>query len=80
MGLSLAAVYRAIEDGDLVAYRVRNRLRVQPSELAAFKERERVRPRRPQAPAYEPQMADRPSTEGDSFEAELRAIRGGEAA
>ena len=39
IGLSRSAVYRLIEDGELAAYKVRGRLRVEPGEVRAFKER-----------------------------------------
>ena len=79
MGLSRSAVYRAIEEGDLVAYRVRGRLRVEPAELAAFKRRERVKPRRPPAAPYEPIIWNRSLAEKASFGAELGSFRKGSA-
>lgn len=75
MGLSRSAVYRAIEDGDLVAYRVRGRLRVEPAELAAFKKRKRVKPRRPQPAAYEPLEVGHASRTPSSFSTRLAAVR-----
>lgn len=77
-GLSRSAIYRAIEEGDLVAYKLRGRLRIESVELAAFKERNRIQPR-PKVPAYEPPMAPRRSPAGDTFAGELRSIRGGAA-
>lgn len=78
MGISRSAVYRAIEDGDLVAYKVRSRLRVERAELDAFKARQRVTPRVRQA--YEPALPSPRARESDTFAGKLRAIRGGRAA
>lgn len=77
IGLSRSAVYRAIEDGDLVAYRVRGRLRIEPAELTAFKRRQRVTPNRGRAPAYEPLVRQRGQAVARGFGAELSAIRRG---
>jgi excisionase family DNA binding protein len=76
LGLSRSAVYRLIEDGELPAYKVRGRLRVEPGEVRAFKQRNRVRPRnRHQVPMYEPaSFPDRP--DGGRFAAGLRAMKG----
>lgn len=37
LGLSRSAVYRLIEDGELPAYKVRGRLRIEPQEVHALK-------------------------------------------
>lgn len=76
LGVSRAAVYRLIEDGELPAYKVRGRLRIEPGEVRAFKQRNRVRPRnRHRVPMYEPA---RFPAHGDSgrFAAELKAMKG----
>jgi excisionase family DNA binding protein len=44
LGLSRSAVYRLIEDGELRAYKVRGRLRVEPAEVRALRERNRISP------------------------------------
>jgi excisionase family DNA binding protein len=44
-GLSRSAVYRLIEQGELVAYKVRGWLRVEPGELRALRKRCWVAPR-----------------------------------
>jgi excisionase family DNA binding protein len=76
LGLSRSAVYRLIEDGELAAYRVRGRLRVEPAEVAAFKERNRVKPRtRRTVPMYEP-IGFRASGQGGRFAAELKQMKG----
>lgn len=51
-GLSRSLIYREIERGNLAAYRVGARLRVEPAAVAAWKERCRVRPRS-EPPIYE---------------------------
>jgi excisionase family DNA binding protein len=76
MGLSRSAVYRLIEDGELRAYRVRGRLRVEPAEVRALKERNRVSPRRrTRPPIYEPLPLAAAAADG-RFASELRAMRG----
>lgn len=76
-GLSRAAiyraVYRAVEEGELPASKLRGRVRVEEADLAAWKERMRVTPR-PHVPAYEPPMYGRGSPWGSSFHQEVRAI------
>ncbi len=76
LGLSRSAVYRLIEDGELPAYKVRGRLRVEPSEVQAFKQRNRVKPRNRHAvPMYEPaRFPD--NGDGGKFAAELKAMKG----
>jgi excisionase family DNA binding protein len=76
LGVSRSAVYRLIEDGELPAYRVRGRLRVEPAEVRAFKQRNRVKPRnREGVPMYEP--AGFPTLgDGGRFAAELKAMKG----
>lgn len=76
LGLSRSAVYRLIEDGELPAYKVRGRLRVEPGEVRAFKQRNRVKPRgRDRVPMYEP--AGFPARgDGGRFAAELKAMKG----
>lgn len=76
LGVSRTAVYRAIEAGELAAYKFRGRLRIPQAELDAVRERNRVRPKS-RGPAYEPRRAPRRRAEPGSFAAELRAIRGG---
>lgn len=78
LGVSRTAVYRAIEAGELDAYKFRGRLRIRQAELDAMRERNRVQPK-PRGPMYEPRRAPRRRAEAGSFAAELRAIRGGEA-
>ena len=75
LGLSRSAVYRLIEDGELPAYKVRGRLRIEPQEVHALKQRNRVQPRSRQAPIYEPARFPRAS-EGGRFAAELKAMKG----
>lgn len=75
LGLSRSAVYRLIEDGELQAYKVRGRLRIEPREVHALRQRNRVQPstRRP-APMYEPDP--RPAQNVSRFAAELKTMRG----
>jgi excisionase family DNA binding protein len=76
MGLSRSAVYRLIEDGELRAYKVRGRLRVEPAEVRALRERNRVSPRRrPHPPIYQPLPFASPAPDG-RFTSELRATKG----
>lgn len=72
-GVSREAIYRAIQDGELPAYKVRGRLRVEAAELAAFKARNTIQPR-PKTPAYEPKPRQRHSV-SDDYLRELRAVR-----
>lgn len=69
-GISRSAVYRLIESGQLVAYKARGRIRVEPSEARAFKERNQVAPAR--APAS-PMFAPSERANG-TFLAELRTM------
>jgi excisionase family DNA binding protein len=73
--MSRSAVYRLIEAGELTAYKVRGRLRVEPAEVEAFKRRNRVRPRsRHEQLIFEPlAIGEVPSS--DRFGAEVRAMR-----
>ncbi len=73
-GLSRAAIYRAVEEGELRASKLRGRIRVEEAELAAWKERARVTPRS-RVPAYEPPTSGRASPRGSSFHQEVRAMR-----
>ncbi len=73
-GLSRAAIYRAIEDGDLLASKLRGRIRVEEAELAAWAERSRVKPRT-RLSAYEPPIPDRPSPRASSFHREVKALQ-----
>ncbi|MGI8781802.1 MAG: helix-turn-helix domain-containing protein [Solirubrobacteraceae bacterium] len=52
-GLSRSLVYREIERGNLRAYKVGARLRIDPAAVASWKERCQVRPRSA-PPIYEP--------------------------
>jgi excisionase family DNA binding protein len=73
-GLSRAAIYRAVEEGELRASKLRGRIRVEETELAAWKERTLVRPR-PRVPAYEPPTSGRASPRGSTFRQEVRTIK-----
>jgi len=54
-GVSVRAVYRAIEDGQLDAYRVRSRLRVREDDCEAWLDSDPVRPtQRPTPPPVSP--------------------------
>jgi excisionase family DNA binding protein len=76
LGLSRSAVYRLIEQGELVAYKVRGRLRVEPAEVRALRERCRVAPRRRDAWAvFEPVLPGRVEA-GSRFGSDLRSTRG----
>lgn len=76
LGLSRSAVYRLIEDGELQAYKVRGRLRIEPREVHALKQRNQVQPRsRRPAPMYEPGLP-RAANDGGRFAAELRQMKG----
>jgi len=76
LGLSRSAVYRLIEDGQLAAYKVRGRLRVERGELCALRNRSRVAARsRTLGPAFEPPL--RAQVEGGGgFVSDLRSTRG----
>ena len=78
-GLSRSAIYRAIEDGELVAAKLRGRIRIEQAELESWKMRSRVRPQ-PPVPAYEPPVRARPGLRGDTFRGELQALRKGKMA
>lgn len=78
VGLSRAAVYRAIDRGDLRAHAlVRGRLRVEPAELEAWKERTAVAAReRPKgSPMPEPVIPLRPSSTAFDVRGQVRALR-----
>ena len=76
LGLSRSAVYRLIEDGELVAYKVRGRLRVEHSDLEALRERCRVAPRgRSSGTAFERPLPA-PLERNDRFASDLRSSRG----
>jgi excisionase family DNA binding protein len=53
-GLSRKAVYRAIERGELRAFRLCSRLRIEPSAVDAWLERSVVKPSEPVAVPYVP--------------------------
>ena len=74
LGLSRSAVYRLIEDGQLVAYKVRGRLRVERGELSALRERCRVAPRGRPEVAFEPTLPARVDPDG-RFARDLRSTR-----
>jgi excisionase family DNA binding protein len=75
-GLSPSLIYREIERGNLAAYRVGSRLRVEPEAVARWKERCRVRPRC-EAPMYEPAPRSRSPRSSAAFVDELAAIERG---
>ena len=76
LGLSRSAVYRLIEEGELVAYKVRGRLRVERGELDALRDRCRVSPRgRRTTPVFEPPLPARLEPDG-RFASDLRSSRG----
>lgn len=75
-GLSMSLIYREIERGNLPAYRVGARLRVEPEAMALWKERCRVRPRM-EPPMYEPAPRSRGARCSDAFVDELAAIERG---
>jgi excisionase family DNA binding protein len=72
-GLSRSLIYREIERGNLAAYRIGTRLRVEPEALARWKERCRVRPRM-KAPMYEPVPRSRGFRCSSGFADDLAAI------
>lgn len=72
-GLSRSLIYREIERGNLVAYRIGARLRVEPEAVACWKERCRVRPRM-ERPIYEPAPRSRGLRFSSGFADELVAI------
>lgn len=79
MGVSRSLVYRLIEQGELAAYQVSNRLRIPHDGIEELRRRNRVRARSA-PPIYEPQVKTRPRPEHDRFAADLRAIRSERAA
>src|SRR3954454_11643211 len=72
-GLSRSLVYREIERGNLPAYKVGARIRVEPAAMEAWKDRCQVRPRSA-PPVYEPVMRPRRGGRSASFVDELGAI------
>jgi len=72
-GLSRSLIYREIERGNLAAYRIGARLRVEPEAVARWKERCRVRPRM-EAPMYEPAPRSRGVRCSSGFADDLAAI------
>ena len=81
IGLSRSAIYRAIVTGELDAYKVRGRLRVEPAALQRWKEENRVC-RRADGPAYEPRpyTPSRADSTANGFASDLKAIgEGGQA-
>jgi excisionase family DNA binding protein len=75
-GLSTSLIYREIERGNLAAYRVGSRLRVEPDAVEHWKEHCRVRPRM-EAPMYEPAPRSRGARSSSEFVDELAAIERG---
>jgi excisionase family DNA binding protein len=75
-GLSRSLTYREIERGNLSAYRIGARLRVEPEAVARWKERCRVRPRM-EPPIYEPFLRPRARHSSSAFADELVAIERG---
>ncbi len=73
-GLSRTLIYREIERGHLLAYKIGGRLRITPAALADWKRAHTVTPR-PEPPPYEPARAPRAAGASDRFAADLRAIR-----
>jgi len=78
-GLSRTLIYREIGRGHLRAYKVGGRLRIAAEALADWKRVHAVVPR-PLPAAYDPRRAARAGGSAESFSAELKAIRGREAA
>lgn len=72
-GLSRSLIYREIERGNLPAYRIGTRLRVEPEAVALWKEHCRVRPRH-EPPMYEPCPRSRRPRSSAAFADELTAI------
>src|SRR3954451_1219935 len=72
-GLSRSLVYREIERGHLLAYKVGTRLRIEPAAVKAWKARCQVRPRS-ESPVFEPKMRGRRRGVSSAFVAELDAI------
>ena len=72
-GLSRSLIYREIERGNLAAYRIGARLRVEPEAVARWKERCRVRPRM-EPPMYEPAPRSRGLRCSSGFADDLAAI------
>lgn len=70
MGVSRSLVYRLIEQGELEAYRVSNRLRIEQRSLNELRSRNQIRRREP--PAYEPPPARAPRRDSGRFEEELQ--------
>jgi excisionase family DNA binding protein len=80
-GCSRSLVYREIARGNLSAYRVGTRLRIEPAAVEAWKARGEVRPRS-SPPIYEPVLRTRRGRVSSTFVDELDAIerRAGRAA
>jgi excisionase family DNA binding protein len=78
-GLSRSAVYRAIEDGELRASKLRGRIRVEQEELRAWTERSLVTPRS-SLPAYEPPVQNSAGSRAGTFRSEVEAMRKSRAA
>lgn len=78
-GLSRSVIYRAIENGDLPAYKLCDRLRVDVDDFEAWKSAHRVEPKpQQQGPMIEAPAPVREVQGGGSFRGQLRALRGGE--
>jgi excisionase family DNA binding protein len=80
-GCSRSLVYREIARGNLAAYKVGTRLRIEPAAIESWKARCQVRPRS-EPPVYEPVMRGRRGRVSSAFVDELDAIerRAGRAA
>jgi excisionase family DNA binding protein len=72
-GLSRSLIYREIERGNLAAYRIGSRLRVESEAVARWKERCQVRPRN-EPPIYEPWPRSRRPKSSRAFADDLAAI------
>lgn len=73
--LSRSAVYRAIEDGELEAHKVRGRIRVPREAYDAWLERSRVRKVRREPMTFERGIPSRTEPPSDTFAAKLQAMR-----
>ncbi len=72
MGLKPDAIYRAIQRGELRAYKLCGRLRVDPEAVEDWKRRGLVEPRRAPLPMYERARREREDPPANSFRARLR--------
>lgn len=74
--LSRKAIYRAIESGELLAFRVRGRLRVSEEEFRRWMTADPISSAPPEPPQRTP--AHKPAPAG-SFRSVLRTVEGGQA-